>query len=64
MNFKRQQEAFDDVKWFDSILEGQDKCGTYAFCNECRKEEPYPCARAAHRYMNGYIRIASIHRHA
>ena len=63
MNFKKQQEKFDDVKWFDSIQAGSDKCGSYEFCGECRKSEPYPCARAAHRHANGYIRIAVIRRY-
>ena len=64
MIFKKQQDEFDDVKWFESIQMGEDKCGTYAFCEQCRKDEPYPCARAAHRYQNGYIRVAVIHRHS
>ncbi|MBQ3221523.1 MAG: hypothetical protein IJB34_06150 [Clostridia bacterium] len=63
MNFKKQQEKFDDVKWFDSIRAGSDRCGSYEFCGECRKSEPYPCARAAHRHANGYIRIAVIRRY-
>ncbi len=63
MSFKLQQAKFDDVKWFDSIREGKDTCGTYAFCSACRKEQPNPCARAASRYANGYIRIAVIYRH-
>lgn len=64
MDFKGQQDVFDNVKWFDSIQVGNDRCGSYDFCVECRKDEPNPCARAAHRYKNGYIRIAIIHRHA
>ena len=64
MTFKTQQARFDDVKWFDSIREGVDQCGNYVFCGDCRKEEPYPCARAAHRHANGYIRVATIYRHA
>ena len=64
MVFKVQQARFDDVKWFDSIRDGEDKCGSYYFCPNCRKEESYPCARAMHRHVNGYIRVATIHRHA
>ncbi len=67
MSFKSQQKTFDDVKWFDSILAGEDKCGTYEFCGDCNKDESYPCARAGHRYSKmqtrlagGYIRIAVI----
>lgn len=64
MNFKRQQDRFDEVKWFDSIRAGMDTCGTYVFCDVCKKDEINPCARAAHRHANGYIRIAVIHRHS
>ena len=63
MNFKLQQKRFDNIKWYDSIRSGSDKCGSYDFCSQCRKDEPNPCARAAHRYQNGYVRIATIHRH-
>lgn len=58
MDFKAEQEKFDKIKWDDSMQEGHDKCGTYDFCSSCKKEPLYPCARAAHRYEAGYIRIA------
>lgn len=64
MNFKRQQDIFDGIKWFDSIQIGSDRCGSYEFCLDCRKDEPNPCARAQHRHKNGHIRIAIIHRRA
>lgn len=64
MNFKQQQKNFDGVKWFDSIQMGSDRCGSYAFCSQCNKEEKNPCAKAQHRYHNGYIRIASIRKHS
>ena len=62
MDFKNRQDQFDNVKWYDSIVAGEDKCGSYEFCGKCRKNEPFPCARAAHRYNNGYIRLAVIRR--
>ncbi|MBQ7879209.1 MAG: hypothetical protein IJ317_01035 [Clostridia bacterium] len=62
MDLENQQRKFDDVKWYDSIQIGSDKCGSYEFCRSCRKDEPYPCARAARRYANGHIRVAVIHR--
>jgi len=62
MNYKARQEEFDVIKWYDSILAGEDRCGTYDFCEQCRKEEPYPCARAQYRHEKGYVRIAIIHR--
>ena len=61
MNFKAQQKEFDDVKWYDSIVEGSDRCGTYNFCPKCDKAERYPCARAKARYENGYTRIATVY---
>ncbi|MBQ8292021.1 MAG: hypothetical protein IJX88_05930 [Clostridia bacterium] len=64
MTFKERQAKFDDVKWFDSIQEGADKCGSYTFCTQCRKSEPYPCARAMHRFANGFVRVAQIRRKA
>ncbi len=63
MEFKTQQDQFDNMKWYDSVLAGADKCGSYEYCGKCRKNEPYPCARAAHRYQNGYIRLAVVRRH-
>ena len=64
MDLKQQQKRFDNVKWFDSIQVGDDRCGTYELCEVCRKDQEYPCARAARRYRNGYVRVATIHRHA
>lgn len=63
MDFKTQQQQFDNQKWYDSILAGEDKCGSYDFCEKCSKTDKYPCAMAAHRYNNKYIRIAVIRRH-
>lgn len=63
MDFKTIQSQFDDKKWYDSVLAGEDKCGNYDFCVKCSKSEKYPCARAAHRYENNYVRIAVVRRH-
>ena len=62
MDFKLWQAKFDDIKWYDSILEGKDKCGTYDFCDKCNKEEKYPCAHAANRKYQGYVRVAVVYR--
>ncbi len=51
MDFKGQQNIFDDIKWYDSILAGYDRCGSYEFCINCDKQEPEPCARAAFRHQ-------------
>lgn len=60
MDFKKQQERFDVIKWYDSILAGCDRCGTYEFCAVCNKEEENPCACAAYKYRKGWVRIATI----
>ncbi len=51
MDMKFQQEKFDDEKWYDSIVAGEDRCGTYDFCAFCNKEDAYPCANAASRAL-------------
>ena len=63
MTLEKQQQVFDDVKWFDSIQAGMDKCGTYVFCENCCKTAQYPCARAAKKQINGAVRIAVIRKH-
>ncbi len=60
MDFKSQQARFDDIKWYDSIVAGCDRCGSYDFCSVCDKTETEPCARATYRYKNGKTRIATI----
>lgn len=62
MRFKQEQDCFDKIKWFDSISVGYDTCGSYVFCGCCHKDEANPCARAAYRYENGYVRIAWLRR--
>lgn len=39
------QTELDIQKWVDSES-GEDKCGTYGFCDKCDKAKDYPCARA------------------
>ena len=60
MTLKEEQRRFDDLKWFDSIKAGEDKCGSYEFCAVCNKSLTYPCARAARRVARGVFRIATI----
>lgn len=60
MDYISIQKQFDTVKWFDSIGAGEDRCGSYAFCEKCNIEEANPCAHAIHRYKSGYVRIAWI----
>lgn len=62
MDFKVWQAEFDEKKWVDSIIAGEDRCGTYEFCVKCKKAESEPCARAKYRYDNPYTRLAVIHR--
>ncbi len=60
MNFKAQQERFDNIKWYDSIVAGFDRCGSYEFCSACNKEESEPCARAAYRCKRSLVKIATL----
>ena len=62
MNLKVRQEKLDIIKWYDSILLGEDRCGTYHFCMKCRKKEKYPCARAMARYEGDFVRVAVVHK--
>ncbi len=63
MDLRTQQTEFDNKKWYDSVLAGDDRCGTYDFCVKCDKTEKYPCAKAMHRFTSKYIRLAVIRRH-
>lgn len=58
MDYISKQKQFDTVKWFDSIAAGEDRCGSYEFCEKCNIEEQNPCAHAIHRHRIGYVRIA------
>lgn len=60
MGYKFLQDKFDVVKWYDSILAGEDRCGTYDFCVKCKKEKKYPCARAQRRFENGLVRLGVV----
>ncbi len=61
MDFKSQQDKFDNIKWYDSIVAGCDRCGSYEFCGVCDKKEPEPCARAAYRYKkDNRFRVATV----
>ncbi len=65
MDFNSQQKKFDDVKWYDSILSGCDRCGSYDFCDVCDKAQPNPCARAAAKanvtLLEGFTKVATVH---
>ena len=63
MDLKSQQTEFDNKKWYDSVLSGDDRCGSYDFCVKCNKEDEYPCAKAMQRFQKKYIRLAIIRRH-
>ncbi len=60
MDFKKQQDRFDVIKWYDSIVAGCDMCGTYEFCGACNKDLENPCARAAYKYRKGVVHLATI----
>ena len=60
MDFKEWQDEFDKTKWIDSIVAGEDTCGTYEFCVKCTKVGATPCAHAFESFQNPRIRIAVI----
>lgn len=60
MTLREKQDAFDKIKWYDSIRADRDTCGGYEFCRRCRKEDDYPCAQAAERFDRGFVRIATV----
>jgi hypothetical protein len=60
MDFKAWQSEFDERKWKDSIITGGDTCGSYEFCSKCDRSESEPCARAAYRFQNRRVKIASL----
>ena len=61
MTLKEQQMKFDNEKWLASVEAGEDKCGSYSFCDSCIKTATYPCARAA-RKASGAVRVATVRR--
>lgn len=63
MDYKKQQEKFDKVKWLDSVVAGYDKCGEYDFCGVCDKAQENPCARAAYKYKKAAtVKVATVRR--
>lgn len=62
MDFKSRQDKIDVIKWYDSIVAGEDRCGTYVYCEKCNKAEEYPCAKAEAKYFKKYVRVAVVHR--
>lgn len=44
------QIKFDTRKWFDSIKNNKDMCGSYEFCVCCDKKEKLPCEIAYKKY--------------
>lgn len=48
---KTKQDELDAIKWRDSE-HGEDKCGTYDYCDVCDKAVDYPCARAFYAHKN------------
>ncbi|MBQ8405793.1 MAG: hypothetical protein IJX09_03980 [Clostridia bacterium] len=60
MNYRVEQEKFDKVKWYDSILVGYDRCGSYEFCVKCDKTQNNPCARAMQKANKKRVRIGIV----
>ncbi len=60
MEMKEFQAQFDKKKWNDSVLWGEDRCGSYEICAFCDKKDEYPCAMADKRFKKKGVRIAII----
>lgn len=63
MDYRAEQEKFDKMKWYDSIVVGDDRCGSYDFCKNCDKTEEFPCAHAMQKANKKRIRIATLRIH-
>ena len=37
-SYKDEQKKIDEKKWKESYESGEDKCGSYDYCSECKKE--------------------------
>lgn len=46
-DLKTLQEELDVKKWYESVKQRKDTCGTYSYCAYCAIMEEYPCARAS-----------------
>lgn len=49
MNYSEVQTHLDIVKWHESEDRGMDMCRHMPYCEYCRGEEEYPCAKAYER---------------
>ena len=49
MNYSEVQTHLDIVKWHESEDHGMDMCRHMPYCEYCRGEEEYPCAKAYER---------------
>ena len=61
MDYKKQQDKIDKMKWADSVAAESDLCGTYDFCVACDKTLENPCARAAYKYKRANtVKVATV----
>lgn len=49
-NLLKKQEELDVIKWLESEMRGQDRCGDYEYCVMCHIDDSQPCARAFERF--------------
>lgn len=50
MAISKKQEELDEIKWYIGQELGCDPCGTFAYCEKCKKDEENPCEKALKRY--------------
>ena len=50
MALSKKQKELDQIKWYIGNELGGDPCGTFEYCEYCKKEEENPCEKALKRY--------------
>lgn len=52
MGISKKQKELDKIKWDIGEERGCDPCGTFAYCEKCKKHEENPCEKAFKRYKD------------
>lgn len=52
MAISKKQEELDKIKWYIGEELGDDPCGTFAYCDKCKKDEENPCEKALKRHKD------------
>ena len=48
----KKQMELDKIKWEMGQQLGTDPCGTFKYCERCKREEENPCEKALKRYQD------------